>query len=363
MTERRISAASVWMLLLLMVLGLAGREAGAASTIDMSDTSIVSPVARDAAWTRLYATNGNPLYYTRTGSTNVCRAAAASVSALLYAKVPETEVSAGAVTSEGATIFNTNIPGIGVAFFVGYNTANPQIPLVDHQAVSLQTAAYRYSTQNRAYCTGTLPVTVRAVYYPTDNSGGLVNGAYSVSQTYNNLFYIQHGSGGAVVDAIHLQTNLNLTMQPHTCRLSDTTDRLIQLPPVSASQLSASGGITPAQTAAQFSFTCDSQVSQIYATLSDVQNNANNNGSHTVLSNDTGAGMATGVGISLLRGSGSTAAPLGLALPNKGNAGQWALSDYGSNTQLSLRARYVRTGAPVTPGNVRAQAAITFSYQ
>ena len=164
--------------------------------------------------------------------------------------------------------------------------------------------------------------------------------------------------------------NFTIDLKPLTCAiLPALADQTILLPVRTIAQMDAAmgGRIEPPQTPAVFNLQCQapsyaSPIS-VFATLSDLITPANNNGTNTVLGIETGANRATGMGIELMRGASSTvAAPLAPSSRQKGALGQWQLTPYGSNSNLTLRARYVKTG-PITPGIVRSRAAITFSYQ
>lgn len=162
----------------------------------------------------------------------------------------------------------------------------------------------------------------------------------------------------------------SIALKPLTCAvLPGQTDQTILLPVRTIAQMDAAmgGRIEPPQTPAVFNLQCQAPTYAspitVFATLSDLITPANNNGTNTVLGIETGASRATGMGIELMRGASSTVAtPLAPSSRQKGALGQWQLTPYGSNTDLTLRARYVKTG-PITPGIVRSRAAITFSYQ
>ena len=163
--------------------------------------------------------------------------------------------------------------------------------------------------------------------------------------------------------------NFTIDLKPRTCAiLPAQADQTILLPVVTVAKMNAAPAqrFEPPQTAAQFNLSCQAPsygpAITVYATLSDLINTANNNGSNTVLGIEAGASRATGMGIEMMRGGDAVATPLTIENRKKGSLGQWALTPYGSNTSLTLRARYVRTG-PITPGIVRSRAAITFSYQ
>lgn len=107
------------------------------------------------------------------------------------------------------------------------------------------------------------------------------------------------------------------------------------------------------------SLNCESDMT-VWATLTDV--NDTNNRSDT-LSIENGAGKAKNVGIKLFKNNDQTPLSYGAQSSMKGNDNSWKLSNKGDrNPSVKLTGYYVRTG-DITPGDVNAQAVITFSYQ
>jgi len=97
-----------------------------------------------------------------------------------------------------------------------------------------------------------------------------------------------------------------------------------------------------------------------YVTLTDATNPTNTS---QVLSL-TPTSQASGVGVQILNGT--TVLGYGPDSAAPGNTNQWYAGNIAVGTSrftIPLSARYVQTGATVTPGTANAQATFTMSYQ
>lgn len=276
----------------------------------------------------------------------------------------------------GKAYMNLDLPASGTSGFVTVEPAvRPSLAIHHLEGSSCLGGSTRFS------CIGTdrVELTARVALVkiprtqldPLAAPTGVLGGAIQVGN-----FVIQKSVNGLInspprANQIRVPVFVNFTidLKPRTCAiLPSQADQTILLPVVTVAQMNAAPGqrLEPSQMPAQFNLTCQTPsygpAITVFATLSDLINAANNNGTNTVLGIETGASRATGMGIELLRGVDTTATPLTVESRKKGSLGQWALTPYGSNTNLTLRARYVKTG-PITPGIVRSRAAITFSYQ
>ena len=285
-------------------------------------------------------------------------------------------------------VFRTNIDGVGVivAAKVYFNLDIPADGTDGFVAITpgfnvTNLAGSTCLPTNRFSCIGTNTSTVEArvalVKIPRTSlePATAPTGVQTGSVTIGRLVMQKSTSG--LLNAgprpnelvIPIVVNFTIDLKPRTCAiLPSQADQTILLPVVTVAQMNAAPGqrLEPSQTPAQFNLTCQTpgygSAITVFATLSDLINAANNNGANTVLGIEPGVNRATGMGIEMMRGADTVATPLTVENRKKGSLGQWALTPYGSNTSLTMRARYVKTG-PITPGIVRSRAAITFSYQ
>lgn len=292
-------------------------------------------------------------------------------------QVFQTSVDGVGFILAGKAYMNLDLPADGTSGFVTVEPAvRPSLAIHHLEGSSCLGGSTRFS------CIGTnrveLTARVALVKIPRTNldpltaPAGIQGGSIQIGN-----FVVQKSVNGLIGSApraneirVPVFINFSMELKPLTCAvLPGQTDQTILLPVRTIAQMDAAmgGRIEPPQTPAVFNLQCQapSYASPItvFATLSDLIAPANNNGTNTVLGIETGASRATGMGIELMRGASSTVAtPLAPSSRQKGALGQWQLTPYGSNTDLTLRARYVKTG-PITPGIVRSRAAITFSYQ
>ncbi len=142
-----------------------------------------------------------------------------------------------------------------------------------------------------------------------------------------------------------------------TCSITTAKDQTVALPTVA---VTAFNGVNSTAGEKEFSWNLNCQGgAKVYASLQDT-NNASNTGTHL---KNTAA--ATGVGVQILKASGSSPLSFGSAnrfhLFDDPNTGNYGSGSYGHN--VKFKARYVQTAADVAGGTVAAKATITFDYQ
>ncbi|NBI42541.1 fimbrial protein [[Haemophilus] felis] len=164
-------------------------------------------------------------------------------------------------------------------------------------------------------------------------------------------------------------TSYSIRSELKTCSLNNAHRNIsLKFPTVGSGSFRQVGDLLYGATA-QLQLDCSQAGGVVtpYAVLHDVNNP--NNRSDT-LSIETGSGKATGVGIKLFKDNDATALKYGAADINRTSTNNWALpanawkfADRGTQfPTVRLTGYYVRTGN-ITPGDVNAQATITFSYQ
>lgn len=146
-----------------------------------------------------------------------------------------------------------------------------------------------------------------------------------------------------------------------TCSLTSSRDVTLTFPTISKTSFpNVDSLVYGANT--NISLACDPNV-EVWATLSDV--NQPNNRSAT-LSIEKGNGKANGIGIQLFKNEERKPLKYGAPSPEMNNPNSWKFADRNvynrSAPSVKLTGYYVRTGN-IKPGDVRAQATITFSYQ
>jgi type 1 fimbria pilin len=150
--------------------------------------------------------------------------------------------------------------------------------------------------------------------------------------------------------------NINTKAISQTCSLTNS-DIQVTLPPVATKDFTGVG-TTLGSTSVSLAFNCAANA-DAKINFTDANNESNTG---TALSLQAGS-TATGVGVRLSNaGNAITLANAGLF--NQG-ATEIAVTNTGSSaavTEVPLTARYVQTGASVTPGTVRARAIVNLAY-
>ncbi|WP_083452052.1 fimbrial protein [Candidatus Burkholderia verschuerenii] len=230
--------------------------------------------------------------------------------------------------------YQTNVPGIGVRFYVtsGYSGGFEQAPITSSFSNSGSTAHY---TQANLVVTG--PVGTGTL---TDLPSMTITYTGSCITTTSTTQYLTAGSA----------------ITGTTCSI-DNSNVQVKLPTVAPSAM-PSAGSTAGDTAFTLNLTC-SVAAKVYVTLTDAVNTGNRS---TTLSLDPNS-VAAGVGIQVLFNS--TPVAYGADTSVAGNQNQWlAGSASAGPMSIPLVARYVRTSSSkITMGRLTGKATFTMSYQ
>lgn len=169
----------------------------------------------------------------------------------------------------------------------------------------------------------------------------------SWSNSVNNL----GGTSGIYLNSFNIQVNSK------TCDLSQR-NYTVPLNTVYKNQFTAMnsevfGG------AVRLQLRCQTDI-DVFATLTDATNPANNS-SILSLSNTS---TAKGIGLRLYKNGSSEALSFGPDSSTKGNINQWKVSQYRGELSpvVNLSVNYIKNGE-INPGTVNALTTITFSYQ
>jgi type 1 fimbria pilin len=240
-----------------------------------------------------------------------------------------------------ADTYQTNVPGIGVHFYVTSGWGNTASPLVSVPSTEVLSAGSSGTGQPTFYTRADLVVT-----------GPVGNG--TLTQLPNmSLSYVGDCINDPSYETPHgLAITTGTTIAGRTCSVT-TTSVDVPLPTAFPGNLNTgSTGATP------FNLGVDcTQGVTVKVTLTDASDVSNTS---TILSLAPGS-TATGVGLQIL--SGSTAVAYGPDSAVAGNVNQWTVgTSAGGPMTIPLTAQYVRTGT-VTPGTVKGTATFTMSYQ
>ncbi|MCA8205846.1 fimbrial protein [Burkholderia sp. AU33545] len=150
--------------------------------------------------------------------------------------------------------------------------------------------------------------------------------------------------------------------QVPTCKVA-TPDVIVPMGAVLASSFKGVG-TTSVQRPFNIALTCSGgkagTSTNAYVTLTDATASANSSTTLSLSKDST----ASGIGVQIMKDG----APLGFGPDSTavGNTNQWYAGNIAqgqANLTIPLSARYVQTGATVSPGSANARATFTFSYQ
>ena len=242
-------------------------------------------------------------------------------------------VNGNAVPGDPST-FQTNVPGIGVRFYItsGWSSSWVQAPVT--QTLSANNGGFAHYTRADLVVTG-----------PVGN--GTVTTLPSMTVTF---------SGDCLTTASTTQyLNAGSVIASRTCSVG-TSSVDVSLPKAFSSDLSANGATTGA-TSFALGVSCAAGV-KVNLTVTDASNPSNRS---TTLSLAAGS-SASGVGLQMLNGT--TLIAYGPDSAVAGNTNQWSAGTAaGGDMQIPLSARYVRTTGTLVPGSVKGLATFTMSYQ
>ncbi|WP_321783908.1 fimbrial protein [Burkholderia pyrrocinia] len=249
---------------------------------------------------------------------------------------------------EGRThpVYETGIPGIGYALMA--SVLDPSVGTTPWSAITSN-----WMQISSGYKQGEADVRVALVF-----TGPLVTGSYSVP--FRQIAELVQVRGtGETPSGIYLNaTKLNVTATG--CSLTSSTQNDISLPQLVASALTSIGDTSSASGTTSLRVNCK-QATSIYVTLTDIVAPGNTG---NVLSLAPGS-TAEGVGIQVFKQNSSTPLGFGPDSSIKGNTNQWLAGTLAGSGDLNIPivAKYVKTAPKITPGEVKARASFTFSYQ
>jgi type 1 fimbria pilin len=235
--------------------------------------------------------------------------------------------------------FQTNVPGIGVHFYVtvGWNgNGNGYTSVPSNETLS----ASSHNDPANFYTRADLVVT-----------GPVGNGTLTYLPSMTLAYSGDCIPGYTKVQALTTGTLIT----GRTCSIT-TPSVAVTLPAVTADGL-ATVGSTKGSASFSLGVNC-SQSMNVSVTMTDASNVAN---SSTTLGL-TPDSSATGVGLQIVNGS--TPIAYGPDSSTRGNTNQWPVGTVSSGpTTIPLTVRYVRTAGTLTPGTVKGTATFTMSYQ
>jgi len=242
-----------------------------------------------------------------------------------------------------AHVYQTGVPGVGIKAVwsnnpnylpADINTVNPSqgtmwMEWPRTNGGSLSAVQYIPGAQYRIQFikTGTVSSGTMSFSNPT------VNSMYGSSQMTSTSF-----------------TNTSIQVLVTGCTITQT-NITVPLKKIRTSDLSAVGS-TAAPAAFNIPMTCDPGVSVAYQ----LDGTADVSKATGVLANQTGSGMATGVGVQVLQGSN----PVTLGTPS---ATFIITTSNAQQVNIPMTAQYYKNNSKVTPGDVNTIATFTMSYQ
>jgi type 1 fimbria pilin len=230
--------------------------------------------------------------------------------------------------------FETNIPGLGVRFYItkGWNGGFTRAPI--SETFSVGATSTQHYTQAELVVTGPLGGGTL-----TTLPSMQIRFSASCAATVDKTQYIKPGS----------------VISTQTC---SATTPSIAVPLQKADEKDLPGiGSTAKNTGFDIKLNCASGT-QVYMTMADASNPANRSSNLSLTSDST----AKGVALQVLRGQ--TLISYGPDSAIAGTENQWFLgSAAGGDLVIPLSARYIRTGDTLSSGTVKGSATFTMSYQ
>lgn len=245
-------------------------------------------------------------------------------------------------TSNGVpSVFKTNVPGVGISVFWCYQypaTCNPEIPLPS-LSIAFQALLHQVSSKWRVRLVKTGDI---------DASAGAVSVAgASIVATTDVIMAILTLTGTTQISGLGCEVN------------ADSRNIDVRLPSIARTDFDSSPIPSSNDKAQAFNINllCDSGVKISYQI-----DGAQAIGDGYVLANASGAGMATGVGVTLFKGGVGSNTPLPLATKFLHSS----TSVSATPVSIPITARYYRTAASsaaIVPGLVSATATFTLFYE
>jgi len=238
-------------------------------------------------------------------------------------------------------VYETGIPGIGYALMAQVDTTPWSAITSDWIQIQSQPNGSQAN------------VRVAIVF-----TGALVTGTYTAP--FRQIAeVVQVKSSEDTPSGIYLNA-IKINVTATGCSLTSATQSDITLPQLLASRLASIGDVSDASGTTSLRVNCK-QATSVYMTLTDVAM-PTNTGNVLSLAPES---QATGVGIQLFKQGSSTPLGFGPDSSMKGNTNQWLAGTLtgSGNLTIPLVAKYVKTAPKITPGQVKARASFTLSYQ
>lgn len=247
-------------------------------------------------------------------------------------------------------IYETGVPGIGVALMVGATSSGSPTnwkPLQLEETL-LATSGNQITFYYIVYYQAVLVFT-----------GSLTTGTYTIPRIVVGTSKAYGLDGRVVYSGTTYLNGMTINVAASGCTLTSGKQMNIKLPQLVGNKLQAVGAVSDEAAPVTLRVDCQGAVN-VYATLSDVANQANEG---TILSALPGS-TSRGIGLQIYRQGSETPLHFGPDSAVKGNKNQWLAGTVtDASLSIPLVARYVKTAETFTPGSLDAGATFTFSYQ
>ena len=248
-------------------------------------------------------------------------------------------------------VYETGIPGIGVALMAGASSSaslpGNWKPLQTEEtllATSANQITFFYIVNYQAALVFT---------------GSLVTGTYTIPPLQVGISKAYGPDGGVAHSDTAFLNGMTIKVAASGCTLTSGKQMNIKLPQLVGNKLQAIGAVSDEAAPVTLRVDCQGAVN-VYATLSDVANQANED---TILSALPGS-TSRGIGLQIYKQGSETPLHFGPDSAVKGNKNQWLAGTVtDASLSIPLVARYVKTAETFTPGSLNAGATFTFSYQ
>ncbi|MFM0673642.1 fimbrial protein [Paraburkholderia sediminicola] len=337
-----------WITLLLMAgICRAGSIAKHAAFV-ASALSVMALSAHTMAATVNFPSNGSGVVPNLSFSASLASARNAPVGTVLQSASQAVGINASgltcnvqkAMTVNGTAVpgdpstFQTNVPGIGVRFYITSDWSGSWVQAPVTQTLPPNNGGYAHYTRADLIVTG--PVGSGTLTTLPSMTVKISGGCLTTSST------TQYLNTGSVIAS-------------NTCSVTIASVD-VPLPKALSPDLSTNGATT-GSTPFALGVDCPAGVN-VNVTLTDAANPSNRS---TTLSLAQGS-SASGVGLQIL--TGSTVVAYGPDSAMAGTMNQWSAGTAsGGRMQIPLTARYVRTTGTLIPGSVKGTATFTMSYQ
>lgn len=249
-------------------------------------------------------------------------------------------------------VYETGVPGIGVALMVTDSTTGSPGPGADWKAVLPQETLLVTNASQIGY---NYVANYQAALVFT---GSLVTGTYTIPMRPVAIS-TAYTPGGVLWSVTSNLNAMTIKVAASGCTLTSGAQMNVKLPQLVGNKLQTVGAVSDESAPVTLRVDCQGAVN-VYATLTDVADQANEGPILSTLPGST----SRGIGLQIYRQGSETPLRFGPDSAVKGNKNQWlagGVTDGGLS--IPLVARYVRTAQTFTPGSLDAGATFTFSYQ